>query len=89
MINNNLIPIWSELADIKGVLRLENNSPNVKVKDTLKMFEKQGKLKVILRQGKFFLEVDIEIPGEYPYKAPTIKFIDHNYDANFARIFNA
>ena len=38
--NNNLIPAWSELPEIKGVLHLENNSPNVKVKDEIKLFEK-------------------------------------------------
>ena len=89
MVNNNLVPIWSELPEIKGVLRTENNSPNVKEKDELKLFEKQGKIKVKLRQNKFFLEADIIIPEQYPFKQPEVKFVDHNYDPNFARIFFA
>ena len=89
MINNNLIPVWSELPEIKQILRLENNSPNCKIKDELKLFEKQGKLKVTLKQGKFFLEIDIVIPEEYPFKMPELKFIDNNYDPNFVRIFYA
>jgi hypothetical protein len=88
MLNNNLIPAWSELPEIKGVLRLEHNSPAAKFKDEIKLFEKQGKLKLKLRQGKaFFLDVELSVPANYPYERPELKFLDHNYDKAFARIF--
>lgn len=88
MLNNNLIPAWSEIPEIKEILRLENNSPQCKFKDELKLFEKQGKLKIKLRQGKtFFVEFELVVPENYPYEKPELRFLDHNYDKNFARIF--
>lgn len=75
--NNNLIPAWNELPDIKEVLHLENNSPNIKVKDEIKLYEKQGKIGIKMRRGeKFFLEIELLVPESYPFDAPTLKIID-------------
>jgi len=55
----------------------------------LKMMEKAGKLRLKLCEKKFFLVIDILVPEQYPAKKPELKFIEHNYDVNFARIFEA
>ena len=92
MENNNLIPVWDELADIKGVLKLkpkEETEKPVQPYDEIKLFEKAGKLKFKLYQKKYFLEFETVVPEDYPARKPTLKFVDHNYDPNFAKIFNA
>jgi hypothetical protein len=79
--NNNLIPAWDELPDIKDILRLEKNSPETEHKDELKMFEKQGKLRIKMRNGaKFFLEIELVVPEAYPYDKPSLKIIDSSQD---------
>ena len=48
MENNNLIPVWDELADIKSILKLkqkEEKEKPVQPYDEIKLFEKAGKLK--------------------------------------------
>lgn len=55
----------------------------------MKLFEKAGKIKLKLRQRKFFLDVEFVIPESYPYSQLEIKFLDHNYDPKFAKIFFA
>ena len=90
--NNNLIPAWSELPEVKSLIRLKPKEESEKPRqpyDEIKLFEKAGKLKFKLHERKFFLEFEVVIPMEYPYKKPTVKFLGHNYDVNFARIFNA
>mmetsp|Transcript_17822 Transcript_17822/g.30224 ORF Transcript_17822/g.30224 Transcript_17822/m.30224 type:complete len:486 (-) Transcript_17822:71-1528(-) len=93
---NNLIPAWEELPQIRGILRLppkkgEERKEEEKKKelDEIKLFEKQGKIRVKAREAKFFLEFDMVVPEEYPAKQPQLKFIDHNLDQNFAHIFEA
>ena len=85
--SNNLIPAWSELSQIKQVLRLPNNSPDFNEKDELKMLEKAGKIKIKLREKAFYLDFEIVVSECYPYEKPTLKFTDHNYDPNFAKLF--
>jgi len=69
MENNNLIPVWAELPEIKSILHLEKNSDTIKHKDEIKLFEKAGKIKLKLKHGpKFFLELEIIVPEEYPFK---------------------
>lgn len=76
-----MIPAWDELPDIKDLLRLEKNCPEVEHKDELKMFEKQGKLRIKLRNGpKFFLEFDLIVPEAYPYDKPELKIVDTSQD---------
>mmetsp|Transcript_21763 Transcript_21763/g.33609 ORF Transcript_21763/g.33609 Transcript_21763/m.33609 type:complete len:172 (+) Transcript_21763:253-768(+) len=89
--NNNLIPAWGELPQIKGILRTPKKDEKLdELKhDEIKLFEKAGKLKIKLRQGTFFLEFEVEVPEEYPAIKPEMKFISHNYDKNFAKIFEA
>ena len=53
------------------------------------MFEKAGKIKVIARQGEKFLDFEVVIPEEYPAAKPDLKFNDHNFDENFAKIYEA
>ena len=57
--NNNLIPCWSEFAQIKTVI-------DAKKGDTLKPLEKAGKLKITLKEGEKFANVEFEIPPAYP-----------------------
>ena len=87
MTNNNLIPVWSEMPALKEVLRLQGE--NKDMLDEMKLFEKAGKIKMKLRQRKFYLDVEFVIPEAYPYAQLEIKFLDHNYDPNFARLFFA
>ena len=88
--NNNLIPAWSELPDIKSILNLEKNSEGVQHKDELKLFEKAGKIQFKLRHGpKVFLDFEVTVPEEYPYKQPELRVIDYNLDANFAKLYIA
>lgn len=52
MENNNLIPAWDEIAQIRGILRLkqEENKKQITL-DEFKMFEKAGKMKIKLSEG--------------------------------------
>lgn len=54
--NNNLIPCWTEFADIKGVI-------DAKKGDELKMFEKAGKIKVTLKHDNFYSVIEFEVPS--------------------------
>lgn len=36
---------------------------------------------------KHFLVFELVVPADYPAEKPTLKFIDHNFDQNFANIF--
>jgi len=70
------------------VLRLPKKGEETKqVLDEFKMMEKAGKFRIKLCEKKFFLSIDITVPEQYPAKQPELKFIDHNFDVNFARIF--
>ena len=90
MENNNLIPVWDELPLIREVLRLPKKGEETKqVLDELKLMEKVGKLRVKMCEKKFFCTIDIKVPENYPAKKPKLKFIEHNYDVNFAKIFEA
>jgi ubiquitin-protein ligase len=83
MENNNLVPVWNELPEIKKLLRIKNpkeETKNDQIFDEIKLFEKAGKLKIIMREAKFFLELDVNVPEDYPARKPEIKFVDHNYD---------
>ena len=51
--------------------------------------EKAGKLAFKIHCRKFFLEFSMVIPEDYPAKKPELKFIDHNFDKDFARLFEA
>ena len=55
MENNNLIPCWSEFAEIKSVIDSERG-------DQLKAFEKAGKLKVTLKEGNFNALLEFTVP---------------------------
>ena len=90
--NNNLIPAWDELPEIRQLLRLKKPKEEAKagaVYDELKLFEKAGKLRIMsfAQRGKFFLDYELVVPANYPMEKPTLKFIDHNFDKNFANIF--
>jgi hypothetical protein len=68
ILTNNLIPAWSELPEIRSVLHLEKNSPDVKYKDEMKLFEKDGRIKIKMRYGpKFFLDIEFRVPPQYPF----------------------
>jgi len=78
--NNNLLPCWSEFAEIKKVL---------KETDELKTFEKAGKLKIKLVHDKFFLNVEFVVPPEYPARKVEMKITGHNFEKTFAYIFES
>ena len=59
MESNNLIPCWSEFAQIKTVINAEKG-------DALKTLEKAGKLKVTLKEANHFINVDFIVPPLYP-----------------------
>lgn len=94
MENNNLIPAWNELAAIRTLLRLPPKKEEEKDSfkgpyDEIKLFEKAGKLRFKLKEGDFFLEFELTVPDEYPAAQPGLTIIGHNYDKNFANIFEA
>jgi len=88
MENNNLIPAWNELQEIQEILRLKPESDKIKP-DELKRFEKAGKLGFKVYQGKYSLEFQLTVPEEYPAKKPVLTFINHNFDKNYAQLFEA
>lgn len=55
--NNNLIPVFTEMSLIKKTIG---------EKDEMKMLENAGKLKFVLKQGKFEVSVEFVIPEDYP-----------------------
>lgn len=55
MENNNLIPCWSEFAQIKTVIQADKG-------DTLKPFEKAGKLRVTLKEAKYAVLLEFTVP---------------------------
>lgn len=79
MENNNLIPAWNEMQDIKSILRLKPDDDKIKP-DEFKRFEKAGKLGFKVYEQEFYLEFQLTVPEEYPAKKPMLKFIDHNFD---------
>lgn len=90
--NNNLIPAWDEIPLIKEVLRLkspgkEEQEKKVAAYDEFKMFEKAGKFKIKLCEGKFFFEFELIIPEMYPEDCAGFKVIDHNFDPNYYEKF--
>ena len=80
LLNNNLIPCWSEFADIK---------PLIGKNDTLKPLEKAGKLHLTLQEGKFKLVCEFVIPPSYPMQAAKLTFKEHNFNKIIASIFEA
>jgi hypothetical protein len=57
--------------------------------DEIKLYEKIGKLRVKLREGTFYLDIELVVPEEYPAAKPEMNIIDHNFDPTFAKIFEA
>ena len=54
MENNNLIPIWDELPEIKKVLRIpKKDQDNKNNKDELKIFEKAGRMRIKMCEENF------------------------------------
>ena len=51
--------------------------------DEIKLFEKAGKIKIKLFQGKHFLEFELKVPSLYPMQVPELTILDHNFDKNF------
>ena len=66
-------------------MRLKDHEPL----DELKLFEKAGKLKIICRHEKHHLEFEVKVPEEYPAAKPELKILNHNFDENFAKIYEA
>ena len=82
MENNNLIPCWSEFASIKSVI-------NASKGDTLKALEKQGKLKVTLKEGKYSALLEFTVPEVYPMQMVKMELKEHNFNEVFAQIFHS
>ena len=68
-----MIPAWDEIPQIKEVLRLKSigkdppkEDKKVATYDEFKMFEKAGKFKIKLCEGKFFFEFELTVPEMYP-----------------------
>lgn len=95
MENNNLIPAWNELAQIRGLLRLQPKKQEEEKGtfqgpyDEIKLYEKAGKVRIKLKEGEFFLDFEFTVPEEYPAAQPELTVMGHNYDKNFAMIFEA
>lgn len=79
---NNLIPCFSEFAQIKSVI-------DPKKGDTLKPLEKAGKLKLTLKEGEKFANVEFEIPPAYPMQMVKFSLKEHNFNEVFAQMFSS
>ena len=79
---NNLIPCFSEVAQIKSVI-------DSKKGDTLKPLEKAGKLKVTLKEGEKFANVEFEVPPAYPMQMVKFTLKEHNFNEIFAQMFES
>lgn len=53
------------------------------------MFEKAGKLRFKVREGKFFLDFEVVVPEFYPSEKLELKFNETNFDESYAIIFKA
>lgn len=63
MENNNLMPVWNELPQIREILRLPKKGEDSKeVLDELKLQEKAGKMRLKLCEKKFYLIIEITVP---------------------------
>ena len=80
MENNNLIPCWSEFAQIKTVIKADKG-------DLLKPLEKAGKLKVTLKEQNYSVLVEFTVPQQYPKQMVKMQLKDHNFNEVFAQIF--
>ena len=57
--NNNLMPCCTEIPQIKKIIDTEKG-------DTIKAFEKAGKIKITLKEGKQFANIEFIVPPNYP-----------------------
>lgn len=80
MQNNNLIPCWSEFPQIKQVISPDKG-------DTLKPFEKAGKLRVTLKEGQYSALLEFTVPEQYPNQMVKMELKEHNFNEVFAGIF--
>lgn len=78
LLNNNLIPCWSEFAEIK---------PLITKNDALKPLEKAGKLVVTLSEPPFKIVVEFVIPASYPMQAAKMTIKESNFNKKFAEVF--
>ena len=78
--NNNLLPCFFEFAQIKQVI-------DPKKGDVLKPLEKAGKLKVTLKEGEFFANMEFVVPPMYPMQSVKFTVKEHNFNSVFADIF--
>ena len=94
MENNNLIPAWNELSQIRSLLRQQPKKEEAKGDyqgpyDELKLYEKAGKIRIKLKEGEFFLDFELTVPEEYPAAQPQLTIMGHNYEQGFATVFEA
>ena len=80
MENNNLIPCWAEVFDVKTVIDEAKG-------DVLKPFNKAGKIRVTLKEGDYNALIEFTVPEQYPQQKVEMKLISHNFNAVFAQIF--
>ena len=59
MENNNLIPCWAEVFDVKTVIDEARG-------DVLKPFNKAGKIRVTLKEGDYNALIEFTVPEQYP-----------------------
>lgn len=89
MDNNNLIPAYEEIPQIKEILRLKQPGKEEpgEVYDELKLLEKSGKIKIKLCEGKNFFEFELLVPAMYPQDCARMKVLSHNFDENYYEKF--
>lgn len=78
MENNNLIPAWREIQQTRKLL-----DPK---KDSMKLFQKAGKVKYIIEEQELRLSFIVTIPPEYPLNPLKVSTLKENKDGTGTNI---
>jgi hypothetical protein len=81
MEHNNLIPAWKEIQQARKLLDSE--------KDSMKLFQKAGKVKYTIEEHELRLELIVTIPQEYPYNPLKVVIQKSNADDQTTNIFDS
>ena len=80
--NNNLMPCCTEIPQIKQIIDAEKG-------DTFKALEKAGKIKITLKEGKQYANVEFVVPPNYPLEMVKFQMKEHNFNQVFVDIFTS
>ena len=76
------MPCCTEIPQIKQLLNAEKG-------DTFKALEKAGKIKLTLKEGKQYANVEFVVPPNYPMEMVKFTMKEHNFNQIFVEIFTS